>query len=125
MHWIQRGRLEVLHQGLHIEDAQIRRFEYLIATEREWSDLIATICYHPFRRPSIDSFQRVREPDLGLTSSHQVIEGYTTEPRLEGITSSVAAELIRPGWLSGTFHSALQYAKEEHSLRTRGWKLPA
>lgn len=120
MHWLRQGRVEVLEQAILFEDAQMRRFSYLCTAEREWSDLIATICYHPFRRPTIDSFQRVREPDLGLTSSFQVVEGYTTEPRLEGITASVAAELIRPGWLSTTFHSALEYAKEEHDLRTRG-----
>jgi hypothetical protein len=120
MYWVRQGRIEVLDQAIIFEDAQMRRFNYLCTAEREWADLIATICYHPFRRPTVDSFQRIREPELGLTSSHQVVEGYTTEPRLEGITSSVASELIRPGWLSTTFHSALQYAKEEHDLRTRG-----
>ena len=120
MHWLRQGRIDVLDQAILFEDAQMRRFHYLYTSEREWADLIATICYHPFRRPTIDSSQRVRESDLGLTSSHQVVEGHATEPRLEGITASVASELIRPGWLSTTFHSALQYAKEEHDLRTRG-----
>jgi hypothetical protein len=120
MHWLRQGRVEVLDQAILFEDAQMRRFDYLYSAEREWADLIATICYHPFRRPAIDAYQRIREPDLGLTSAYQVVEGYTTEPRLEGITSSVASELIRPGWLSATFHSALTYAKEEHDLRTRG-----
>jgi hypothetical protein len=120
MNWLRIGRLQVLERAIRIEDAQLRRFKYLVHAEKEWADLIATICYFPFRRPTVDRIRRTREPDLGLPSSHQVVEAYTTEPRFDGITASVASELIRPGWLSVTYHSALEYSVEEHDLRTRG-----
>lgn len=118
--WLLKGRVQVLEEAIAHEEIQLRRFGYLCFAHKEWCEVIATLCYHPFRQPVRNRVRRVRAPELGLPSSHGIAEGMTTAPRLDGIVSAVAAGLIRPGWLGDTFGSALEYAAEEHRLRTRG-----
>lgn len=120
MLWLRKGRVQVLEGAIDFDEIQLRRFVYLCFAQQEWADVIATICFHPFRRPQAQRHNRIREPDLGLPSSHQIVEGHTAAPRLDGVVAAVAATLIRPGWLGVTFESARQYAVEEHKLRTRG-----
>jgi hypothetical protein len=119
-YWLQEGRLQVLEHAIDFEERQGRRFKYLCDAHRDWSDLISTICYFPFGDPRMSRHRRVHAADLGLPLSHQVKEGLTTQPRLEGIVAAVAANIIVPGWLASTYQSAFQYGQEEHALRTRG-----
>ncbi|MFN8018027.1 MAG: hypothetical protein U0P45_07870 [Acidimicrobiales bacterium] len=120
MFWLRKGRVQVLEEAIAFDQLQQRRFRYLCAAFKDWADIISTLCFNPFRQPQPPKVRRVRHPELGLPVSHQVAEGYTTAPRLDGVVSAVASQLITPGWLSITFESARTYAVEEHKIRTRG-----
>lgn len=120
MLWLRKGRIQVLEEAIAFDEVQLRRFTYLCFAQQEWADVIAQICFNPFRRPEAPRHRRVRCPELALPSSHQIAEGFTTSPRLDGLVSAAASTLIEPGWLGITYDSARSYATEEHKLRTRG-----
>jgi hypothetical protein len=119
-YWLRHGRIEVLEKAIEIEERTAHRFRYLVGAQAEWSDIIASICWYPFRPHSEPHSSRIRNSDLGLPKSHQVVEGQTSEARLDGISSAVGARLFRRGWLNSTYYSALEYSTSENDLRFNG-----
>ena len=123
--WLQKGKKEILIEAVAFAEMQCSRFENLVTIHQEWADLIATLCFHPFGAPHDRRGSRPRNDDLGLPSSHQIMEGYTSPERFAAVTEVFSAGVIHPGWLSEVYASAERFAGEPMRgagiLRERGF----
>ena len=123
LHWIEKSRREILLDAQTYARGQLARFENLVEIERDWSDVIGSIVYHPFGSPSVKSQRRIYDADLGLPVSQKVTEGFTAPDRLRAVTRVFLMDEAQPGWLTRSYGRAANYAEQAY-LGPEGGRLP-
>lgn len=106
-----REKSTVLKHIHTVLDTQKRRMESLESISIEWEEILAKVVHEPFGPLQKNPNPRVRNFDLMLPLSHQIVEPTVSEAQLQGLVAFVRREYYKSGWLVEKYDTILNSVK--------------
>ena len=101
---------------------QEKRLGILLAIGEEWEEIIARLVHEPFGPLQKNPDPRVRNFDLELPLSHQVVEPEIVGLKFDGLVSQARREHFKQGWLTAKYESIEDVAENTFELQQQGQK---
>ena len=101
---------------------QEKRLRILLAIGEEWEEIIARLVHEPFGPLQKNPDPRVRNFDLELPLSHQIVEPEIVGLKFDGLVSQARREHFKQGWLTGKYEGIEDVAENTFELQQQGQK---